>query len=152
MSAQIGELAPDFTLQNQFGEEITLSKLRGRPVVLVFYPLSFSGVCTGEMCDLRDNLSIFEDAKVELIAISVDSKFVQAKFAELEGYKFSILSDFWPHGQVAQSYEIFSDKGGVATRATFVIDSEGLIAAKFTSAAGEGRNMADYKKAIELVS
>ena len=103
MSADIGELAPDFTLSNQFGEEVTLSQYRGKKaVVLVFYPLSFSGICTGELCELRDNIAMFEDQKVELLAISVDSKYVQAKFAVQENYKFQVLADFWPHGQVAK--------------------------------------------------
>lgn len=88
----VGDIAPDFTLTNQHGEEVTLSDFRGvKPVVLVFYPLSFSGICTGELCELRDNLNILESDGIELLAISVDSKFVQAKFAEWEGYKFSVL-------------------------------------------------------------
>lgn len=105
MSLIIGDLAPDFTLTNQFGEEVTLSSFRGvKPVVLVFYPLSFSGICTGELCEIRDNFDSFASADVELMAISVDSKFVQKRFAEHEGYKFSVLADFWPHGQVARDY------------------------------------------------
>ena len=77
MSVHVGDTAPDFKLSNQFGEEISLSGLRGKPVVLVFYPFSFSGICTGELCELRDNIAMFETAGVELLAISVDSKFVQ---------------------------------------------------------------------------
>lgn len=150
--AVVGELAPDFKLQNQFGEEVSLSALRGMPVVLVFYPLSFSGICTGELCELRDNLSMFESSGVKLIGISVDSKFVQAKFAEQEGYKFDLLADFWPHGKVASDYGVFLEERGIATRATFVIDSEGVLAAKFVNGPGEARSLSDYKKALELVS
>ena len=92
MSLLIGDLAPDFTLPNQFGEDVTLSQFRGvKPVVLVFYPLSFSGICTGELCEIRDNFARFESNEVELLAISVDSKYVQKVFAEHEGYKFSVL-------------------------------------------------------------
>ncbi|NBU23200.1 MAG: peroxiredoxin [Actinobacteria bacterium] len=150
--ATVGELAPDFKLPNQYGEEVQLSKLRGTPVVIVFYPLSFSGICTGELCELRDNLAMFESSKVKLIGISVDSKFVQAKFAEQEGYKFDLLADFWPHGEVAKAYEVFLDEKGIATRATFVIDSEGVLVAKFVNGPGEPRSLTDYKKALELVS
>ncbi|MDA8549982.1 redoxin domain-containing protein, partial [Aquiluna sp.] len=78
MAVSVGDIAPDFALSNQQGEEFKLSEYKGKPVVLVFYPLSFSGTCTGEMCELRDNLDVFKDAKVELVAISVDSKFTQA--------------------------------------------------------------------------
>ena len=152
MSAVVGELAPDFSLTNQFGEPVSLSGLKGKPVVLVFYPMSFSGICTGELCELRDNLSIFEAAGVELLGISVDSKFVQAKFAESEGYKFNLLADFWPHGAVSEAYGVFLKESGIATRATFVIDSEGTLVAKFVNGPGEARNLADYKKALELVS
>ena len=148
----VGDQAPDFTLTNQYGEAVSLSSFRGKkPVVLVFYPLSFSGICTGELCELRDNLSMLESDGIELLAISVDSKFVQAKFAEQEGYKFSVLADFWPHGQVAKQYEVFLEEHGIATRATFVIDINGVVVAKFETAPGEPRKLSDYKKALELV-
>lgn len=151
MSIHVGDKAPNFALSNQFGETVSLDALRGRPVVLVFYPLSFSGICTGELCELRDNLSMFETSGAELLAVSVDSKFVQAKFAEQEGYKFSVLADFWPHGAVAQSYGVFLEDKGIATRATFVIDSEGFVVAKMLNGPGEARSLAEYKKALELV-
>ena len=148
----VGDQAPDFTLTNQFGEAVSLSSFRGKkPVVLVFYPLSFSGICTGELCELRDNLSMLESDGIELLAISVDSKFVQAKFAEQEGYKFSVLADFWPHGKVAKQYEVFIEEHGIATRATVVIDMNGVVVAKFETAPGEPRKLSDYKKALELV-
>jgi peroxiredoxin len=151
MSVHVGDTAPDFKLSNQFGEEISLAGLRGKPVVLVFYPFSFSGICTGELCELRDNIAMFNTVGVELLAISVDSKYVQAKFAEQEGYSFNILADFWPHGAVAEAYGVFLADKGFATRATFVIDSEGVVAAKMVNGPGEARSLAEYKKALELV-
>lgn len=151
MSIHVGDQAPDFKLSNQFGEEVSLSGLKGKPVVVVFYPLSFSGICTGELCELRDNISMFETSGVELLAISVDSKYVQAKFAEQENYTFNVLADFWPHGSVASSYGVFLEDKGIATRATFVIDSEGVVAAKMVNGPGEARSLAEYKKALELV-
>ncbi len=148
----VGDQAPDFTLINQYGEAVSLSSFKGKkPVVVVFYPLSFSGICTGELCELRDNLSMLESDGIELLAISVDSKFVQAKFSEQEGYKFSVLADFWPHGKVAKQYEVFLEEHGIATRATFVIDINGVVVAKFETAPGEPRRLSDYKKALELV-
>ena len=128
MSVLIGDLAPDFTLTNQFGENVTLSDFRGKkPVVMVFYPLSFSGICTGELCELRDNFDRFDRENVELLAVSVDSKFVQKMFAEHEGYKFSVLADFWPHGDVASKFGVFIDKAGISGRANFIIDENGKI-------------------------
>ncbi|MEY4714593.1 MAG: hypothetical protein RIQ37_923 [Actinomycetota bacterium] len=152
MSAEVGELAPDFELSNQHGETVKLSDFRGKKaVVLVFYPLSFSGICTGELCEIRDNISVFQDQKVELLGVSVDSKFVQKQFADHENYQFSLLSDFWPHGQVAQEYGVFLADKGIATRATFVISREGVVVAKFVTSPGEPRSFSDYKRALELV-
>ena len=149
MSLIIGDQAPEFALQNQNGETVKLSDFRGKkPVVLVFYPLSFSGICTGELCELRDNIEKFQQADIELLAISVDSKFVQKKFAEQEGYEFSLLADFWPHGGVAQSYGVFLEENGFSNRATFVINKEGELVAKFVTAPGQARNLDEYDRAI----
>ena len=149
MSLIIGDAAPDFSLINQFGETVTLSDFRGKKnVVVVFYPLSFSGICTGELCELRDNFDRFERDDVELLAISVDSKFVQKLFAEHEGYKFSVLADFWPHGGVAHAYGVFLEEAGIANRATFVINKDGELVAKFVTAPGQARSLDEYDKAL----
>ena len=153
MSLLIGDLAPDFTLPNQFGEDVTLSQFRGvKPVVLVFYPLSFSGICTGELCEIRDNFSRFESNEVELLAISVDSKYVQKVFAEHEGYKFSVLADFWPHGQVAKDYGVFLEEHGISNRATFVIDKDGVLVSKFVTAPGQARSLDEYDRALATLT
>jgi peroxiredoxin len=145
----IGDQAPDFELVNQFGENVKLSDFRGKKnVVIVFYPLSFSGICTGELCELRDNFAAFQDASVELLAISVDSKFVQKLFAEQEKYEFNVLADFWPHGGVAKQYGVFLEEHGIANRATFVINKDGELVAKFITAPGQARNLDEYKKAL----
>jgi peroxiredoxin len=149
MSLLIGDAAPDFSLVNQFGETVSLSDFAGKkPVVVVFYPLSFSGICTGELCELRDNFDRFARENVELLAISVDSKFVQKQFAEHEGYKFSVLADFWPHGAVAKQYGVFLEEAGISNRATFVIDKAGNLAAKFITAPGQARSLDEYDKAL----
>ncbi|MEY2816328.1 MAG: peroxiredoxin [Rhodoluna sp.] len=153
MSLLIGDLAPDFTLPNQFGEDVTLSQFRGvKPVVLVFYPLSFSGICTGELCEIRDNFARFESNEVELLAISVDSKYVQKVFAEHEGYKFSVLADFWPHGQVAKDYGVFLEEHGISNRATFVIDKDGVLVSKFVTAPGQARSLDEYDRALATLT
>ncbi|GAA1444153.1 peroxiredoxin [Leifsonia poae] len=144
--------APDFELLNQFGESIRLSDYRGkRAVALVFFPLAFSGTCTGELCALRDNLALFKDHAVELIGISVDSKFTLRAWAEQEGYDFTLLADFWPHGQIAKEYGVFLQEKGFANRATFVIDESGIIRASFITAPGEARSLEAYRAALELL-
>ena len=149
MSLIIGDSAPDFELANQFGETVSLAQFKGqKPVVLVFYPLSFSGICTGELCEIRDNFAKFDNKDVELLAISVDSKYVQKQFAEHEGYKFSVLADFWPHGAVAKEYGVFIEEAGISNRATFVIDKDGILAAKFITAPGQARSLDEYDKAL----
>jgi peroxiredoxin len=149
MSLIIGDSAPDFELANQFGETVSLAQFKGqKAVVLVFYPLSFSGICTGELCEIRDNFAKFDNKDVELLAISVDSKYVQKQFAEHEGYKFSVLADFWPHGAVAKEYGVFIEEAGISNRATFVIDKEGILAAKFITAPGQARSLDEYDKAL----
>ena len=149
MTLIIGDQAPDFSLANQFGETVTLSEFKGKKnVVVVFYPLSFSGICTGELCELRDNFAQFDRADVELLAVSVDSKYVQKQFAEHEGYKFSVLADFWPHGAVAKDYGVFIEENGFANRATFVINKDGELVAKFVTAPGQARSLGEYEKAL----
>ena len=144
--------APDFDLANQFGERVRLSDFQGvKPVVLVFFPLAFSGVCTGELCALRDNLELFTDRDVELLGISVDSKAALRAWAEQEGYGFSLLADFWPHGAVAKEYGVFLEEKGFANRATFVIDVKGVIRASFITAPGEPRAIEEYRAALDEV-
>lgn len=149
MSLIIGDEAPEFSLANQFGEMVSLSDFRGKkPVVLVFYPLSFSGICTGELCEIRDNFDRFKNADVELLAVSVDSKYVQKQFAEHEKYDFSVLADFWPHGDVAKKYGVFLEESGIANRATFVVNKDGVLVAKFVTAPGQARSLDEYDRAL----
>ena len=149
MTLTVGSLAPDFSLTNQFGETVTLQQFRGvKPVTLVFFPLAFSGTCTGELCELRDNLALFRDDDVELIGISVDNKASLRAWAESEGYDFTLLADFWPHGAVAREYGVFLDEKGYANRATFVIDASGVIRSMFVTAPGEARPLASYVEAL----
>ncbi len=153
MAPDDSTLAPDFELANQFGERVRLSSFRGvKPVVLVFYPLAFSGTCTTELCELRDNLSLFKDAGVELLGISVDSKATLRAWAEHEGYDFSLLADFWPHGGVATQYGVFNDVKGFANRATIVINADGGIHSRFETGTSETRSLDDYRAAIVAVT
>lgn len=134
MALEKGQEAPDFELRNQKGETVRLSELRGQHnVVLAFYPFTFSGVCEGEMCSLRDNLSDFSTADAVVYGIACDSVHAIKKWSADNEFTFDILSDHWPHGAVSSAYGVFDDKVGAARRATFVIDKEGTIAATFAS-------------------
>jgi peroxiredoxin len=149
MALVIDTQAPDFELANQFGEHVRLSDFRGRkPVALVFFPLAFSSTCTSELCELRDNIALFKEEGVELIGISVDSKATLRAWAEQEGYDFTLLADFWPHGDVAKEYGVFIEQKGFANRATFLIDTAGVIRASFITAPGEARTLPEYQAAL----
>ncbi|MER6946105.1 peroxiredoxin [Nonomuraea sp. NPDC000554] len=146
-SAEVGALAPDFELQDQHGTPVKLSGFRGRKVVLVFYPLAFSGVCHGELSALRAF-----DADAQLLTVSVDSLFTHRAWADQEGYAFPLLSDFWPHGQVARAYGVFDETKGFAKRGTFVIDGAGVIRWSVVNPIGQARDVADYIKALADIS
>lgn len=152
MTLQIGMTAPDFELVNQWGQNVRLSQFRGvKPVVLVFFPLAFSGTCTGELCELRDNVALFADEGVELMGVSVDSKHALRAWGEHEGYSFPLLADFWPHGGVARDYGVFLEQRGFATRATVLIDRDGIVRAYFETAPGEARQLSAYRDALSTL-
>lgn len=149
MALENDTTAPDFELPNQYGEHIRLRDFRGKKAVaLVFFPLAFSSTCTTELCTLRDNLSLFKADDVELIGISVDSKATLRAFADAEGYDFTLLADFWPHGDVSKEYGVFMEEKGFANRATFLIDIDGVIRATFITAPGQPRSMVEYTEAL----
>jgi len=134
MAVDVGQQAPDFDLPDQDRNRVKLSDFRGkRNVVLVFYPFSFTGVCTGELCELRDDLGAYETSEAQVLAVSCDSRAVQEKFAKEQGYTFPVLSDFWPHGAVSRAYGVFNEELGAAMRGTFVIDKTGKVVAAFHS-------------------
>ena len=149
MALEVGSSAPDFKLKNQHSEEVSLSSFKGKKnVVVLFYPFAFSGICTGELCGLRDDLSSFQNESVELLAISTDPMYSLKAFAEKEGYKFSLLADFWPHGEVAKKYGVFNEERGCAVRGTFIIDKNGVLRWSVVNNLGDARNLVDYKEAL----
>jgi mycoredoxin-dependent peroxiredoxin len=149
MAVEVGQEAPDFELRNQHGQPVRLSSFRGaKNVVLVFYPLAFSGVCTGELCALRDEFPEVSREDVELLTVSVDSTFVLRKWSDTENFDFGLLSDFWPHGGVATLYGVFDEDKGVAMRGTFVIDKAGTVRWKVVNPIPQARDIAEYQKAI----
>lgn len=149
MSLKISDSAADFELINQFGQKTSLSSFSGKKnVVVLFYPFAFSGICTGELCALRDDLASFQNEKVELLAISCDPMYSLKMFGEKEGYKFQLLSDFWPHGEIAKKYGVFNEERGCAVRGTFIIDKSGKIRWQIVNSLGDARNLVDYKAAL----
>lgn len=149
MAVEVGQEAPDFELRDQHGEPVRLSSLRGtKNVVLVFYPLAFSGVCSGELCALRDDFPEITRDDVELLAVSVDSTFVLRTWADRDGFTFRLLSDFWPHGATAKLYGVFDEGKGVATRGTFIIDKAGIIRWEVVNPIPQARDIAEYQKAL----
>ena len=149
MTIAIGQPAPDFELKDQTGTKVSLSSFKGKKnVVLVFIPFSFTGTCTGELCAIRDDISAFENDSVQVLAISCDSMHSQKIFAEQEGYKFPVLSDFWPHGAAATAYGVFNEDIGCAMRGTFIIDKAGIVRWSVVQGLGDARNNGDYKTAI----
>lgn len=146
---EVGDEAPDFTLRDQNNEEVTLSAFRATKAVLViFYPLAFTGICTGELCAVRDDIATFQNDVVQVVSISVDSAYSHKVFSEREGYQFPLLSDFWPHGGVAQNYGVFNETAGIANRGTFLIDRDGIVRFAEMNAPGEGRDAQDWRDAI----
>jgi peroxiredoxin len=150
MSVEIGQEAPDFELRGSTAEPVKLSSFRGsKAVALVFYPFTFTGVCQGELCSLRDDLSTFEGAGVQVLAVSCDAPPAQKKWAEEQGYQFPVLSDFWPHGAVARAYGVFNEDLGCAIRGTFVIDQHGVVVDSFrTDSLGTAREADRYAEAL----
>jgi peroxiredoxin (alkyl hydroperoxide reductase subunit C) len=145
----VGETAPDFSLRDQHGQAVTLGDFAGRKhVVLVFYPFAFSGICTGELREVRDRLEDFEGDDIHVLAISCDPMYSLRAWADAEGHFFALLSDFWPHGAVARSYGVFSEADGAAGRGTFLIDREGVVRWSQLNRRGEARDFAGYRQAL----
>ena len=149
MSIEVGQEAPDFSLRDQHGQQVTLSSFRGsRAVMVVFYPFAFSGICTGELSEIRDALPELESADVTVLAVSCDPMQSLRAFAEREGFTYPLLSDFWPHGAVAQAYGVFNDAVGSALRATFLVDTQGVVAWKVENGMPDARSIDDYRRAL----
>ncbi len=152
MAPDVGSEAPDFTLKDQNNQEVSLSSFRGdRNVFVVFYPFAFSGICTGELTAVRDDLSSFQNTDVQILALSVDHPFALKAWADAQGYEFPLLADFWPHGEVAKSYGVFNDGAGFALRGTFLVDRTGTVQFAEVNGPGEARDQNAWRKALAAV-
>lgn len=148
----VGAEAPDFVLKDQNNQEVRLSDFRGkRSVLLVFYPLAFTRVCEGELCQVRENLGDFVNDDVQLLTVSVDSVYAHKVWATQERFTFPLLSDFWPHGAVASAYGVFDDTYGIANRGTFLIDRSGIVRFAEMNPPGAARDQDAWRKALETL-
>ncbi len=152
MAVAIDRPAPEFTLRDQHRNLVSLDDLRGEKTLLVFMPYAFSRVCTGEVCELRDNLGQLHDAGTQVVVITTDSFFTNAAWARQEGLEYPILADFWPHGSVAQAYGTFNEKLGVANRTTFVLDKDGIVRSVIAADEfGQPRSYDAYVEALDAI-
>ena len=143
---QVGQQAPDFTIPNENGESVTLSQLHGKPVVLVFYPLDFSGPCTAELCGIRDDFSAFQNYGAEVYGISRDSVYTHKAFKDANGFTYHLLADM--KGDVAKAYGCWNEERAIAERMTVVIDKNGKVTYAIHNSPANTR---DHHEAIDAV-
>ena len=149
----IGGPAPDFTLRDQFGQDVALSSFVGsKAVLLVFYPYAFSNVCTGEMSQIRSRLDEFMTFGTEILAISCDPMHSLRAFADADGLNFPLLSDFWPHGAVTRAYEVFDDAKGRPRRSSYVVDKAGKVAWSVHNPTSQGRDLDEHLRQLQEVA
>ena len=155
MSLNIGDQAPDFKLFNTEKQEVSLSDYRGKNVVVVFFPLAFTSVCTAELCQMRDDIATYANLNAEILGISVDSLFTLGKFKAEQDLPFALLSDF--NKEASQAYESYYSEfvfgmHGVSKRSAFVIDKDGIIQyAEVLDKASEIPNFDAVKETLELL-
>jgi mycoredoxin-dependent peroxiredoxin len=150
---EVGSPAPGFILKDQHNQEVSLADFTGRKaVLLVFYPLAFSGTCQGELTEVKDNLSTYANERVQVLTVSVDSTWAHRIWAERDGFDFPLLSDFWPHGAVAQAYGVFNEVAGFANRGTFLIDRDGVVRFAEMLGPGESRDQDTWRTALAALS
>lgn len=144
-----GDRAPDLTLPDQQGEPFTLSQaVADRPVLLVFFPFAFSSICTGELLEVQLNIDEFDNERVQVVGISCDSPYALKHWAAREGYRFPLLSDFWPHGEVAASYGVFDESAGMPLRGTFLVGRDMTVLWSLVHGPGEERPIGLLHEAV----
>ncbi|MBW3561094.1 MAG: peroxiredoxin [Actinobacteria bacterium] len=150
MPIEVGDAAPDLELPDQSRHPVRLSDFRGKKhVVLVFYPMSFTRVCETELLGLRDDIGTFQNEDVAVLAVSCDATWVHREWARQKGLQFPVLSDFWPHGEVAKRYGVFDDRAGVARRGTFIIDRDGTVRFRVVNDIPEARDQQEYERVLK---
>ena len=147
-TVELGQVAPQFVLRNQHGQEVDLLSLRGRPVLVIFYPFAFTGICSEELRVVQQNLQALSDTGARTVAISTDTMFTLRVFAEQEHYEFDLLSDHWPHGATARAYGVFDSELGCAMRGSFLLDADGVVRWKVVNHIGDARDVQAHLAAL----
>lgn len=152
MSVEVGSTAPEFTLPDADRAPVSLLEFRGKKaVLLVFYPFAFSGTCTGELTALRDDVETFQNDRVQVLAISTDPAPALKAWADQQQFTFPLLSDFWPHGEVAGAYGVLHEQGGMPNRGTFLIGLDGVVTFAEVNGPGEARDQSAWKRAVDAL-
>ena len=153
MAIQVGQVAPDFGLFSSDKKKIHLADFRGKNLVILFYPLAFSSVCTEELCNVRDNMNKYSSLNAEVVGISVDTVYTLKKFKEVQNLNFTLLSDFNKEASRAYDsiHETFGyDMRGVSKRSAFVIDSEGVV--RYSEVLDNPGEQPDFQKIQEALT
>jgi len=143
-----GQAAPAFTLTDQHGRAFALEGQRGKAMLLVFVPFAFSDVCTNELIDLRNAADLQGRADLTVAITACDSIYTMKAWADTHSYRLPLLSDFWPHGEVARKYGVFNPQEGLATRGTFLIDANGVVRWSVVNPKGQARDVDDYRREV----
>ena len=150
-----GQKAPDFSLFTSQKQEVSLASFQGKNLIILFFPLAFTSVCTAELCEMRDNIGIYTDLNADVVAISVDSPYTLAKFKEEQKLPFDLLSDFNKEASLAYDsyYETFAMKmKGVSKRSAFIVDGNGVIQyAEVLDNAGEVPNFSAIQQTLKTI-
>jgi peroxiredoxin (alkyl hydroperoxide reductase subunit C) len=152
MPLDTGTPAPHFELIDQERNPFSLNDLKGEKSLVVFIPFPFSGICSMELCTIRDRLAALNDLDAKVAVITVDTHFTNKRWSDENGFEFPVLSDYWPHGETASAFGAFNDKVGAANRVTFVLDEEGIVQSVIDSGSlGTPREFDDYVTALAAV-
>ena len=152
MAVEVGSIAPEFTLPDSDRAPVSLSEFRGKKAVLVvFYPFAFSGICTAELTELRDDLDTFQNDQLQVLAISTDPAPALKAWAQAQQFTFPLLSDFWPHGEVSKAFGVFNEQGGMAVRGTFLVGVDGVVSFAEINGPGEARDQTSWKRAVDAL-
>ncbi|GAA3602882.1 peroxiredoxin [Microlunatus ginsengisoli] len=143
-----GASVPDFTSRNQHGETVRAADLRGRPALIVFYPWAFSGICTGELADLKAGADRIAATGARVLAVSCDAMFTLRAYADAQDLPFELLTDHWPHGAIARSFGVFDETAGAALRGSFAIDPDGIVRWTVLHGIGEPRDIEAHLTAL----